>query len=78
MTEIQNTVKMKKIILNTLWKSLKKKKEINQAVKNVKRITPKEKLILKTKERHTANDTIQSESLAKSFSKYSYFKEVWS
>ena len=59
-----------------LLKTLKEKKndtiKIYEAVKKIKRLAPKEKLIIKTKERRTSNEKKQSEITAKHFENIFY------
>ena len=45
-----------------------------EAVKKIKRLAPKEKLIIKTKEGLTSNEKKQSEIIAKYFCCRSYYK----
>ena len=46
--------------------------KIYEAVKNIKRLAPKEKLIIKTKERLTSNEKKQSKMIAKYFENVFY------
>ena len=72
MTQIHNVIKNEKnnnikYALEDLERNKNDTIKIYEAVKKIKRLAPKEKLIIKTKERLTSNKKKQSKIIAKYF-----------
>ena len=77
MTQIHNVIKNEKnnnikYALEDLERNKNDTIKIYEAVKKIKRLAPKEKLIIKTKERLTSNKKKQSKIIAKYFWKILY------
>ena len=77
MTQIHNIIKDKKndnikYALEDLERNENDTMKMYEAVKKIKRLAPKEKLIIKTKERPTLNEKEQSEIIAKYFKNFFY------
>ena len=68
---IKNEINNIKYALEDLERNENDTMRIYEAVKKIKRLAPKEKLIIKTKEGLTSNEKMQSEIVAK------YFKNIF-